>query len=114
MDKKPKALIVRDRFDDKMGLGKSLPSKMPTIDPDDLIGRSFLTPPNESGERFRATIKRKIFDDPSLEEPSVDNIKFILQVDDSKADEIVEYNYIIDQLNKETLDEFNDDGEKIF
>ena len=97
-----------------MGLGKSLLPKMPTIDPDDLIGRSFLPPPNESGERFRATIKRKILDDPSLEEPSVDNNKFIRQVDDHKADEIVDYNFIIDQLNKRIHDEFSDDGEKIF
>ena len=37
-----------------------------------------------------------------------------MQTDDAKADEIVGYNYIIDQINKEVLDEFNDEGTSIF
>ena len=33
---------------------------MPTFDPSDLIGRTFLLPPEENGERHRAKVTRKI------------------------------------------------------
>ena len=33
---------------------------MPTFDPSDLIGRTFLLPPEENGERHRAKVTRKV------------------------------------------------------
>ena len=33
---------------------------MPTFDPSDLIGRTFLLPPEENGERHRAKVSRKV------------------------------------------------------
>ena len=32
---------------------------MPTFDPEDLIGRTFLLPPEENGERHRAKVTTK-------------------------------------------------------
>jgi hypothetical protein len=51
---------------------------MPTIEPADLIGRTFLTVPDDHGNRFRARIARKIIDiDPEsspIQDPSYSNI----------------------------------------
>ena len=33
---------------------------MPTFDPEDLIGRTFLLPPEDNGERHRAKVTRKV------------------------------------------------------
>ena len=33
---------------------------MPTFDPSDLIGRTFLLPPEENGERHRAKVTRQV------------------------------------------------------
>ena len=33
---------------------------MPTNDPEDLIGRTFLLPPEENGETHRAKVTRKV------------------------------------------------------
>ena len=35
---------------------------MAEYDPDDLIGRPFLLPPNQKGERHRASIKQKVIE----------------------------------------------------
>ena len=36
---------------------------MPVFDPDDLIGRTFLLPPQENGERLRAKVPRKVVEE---------------------------------------------------
>jgi hypothetical protein len=91
---------------------------MPTIAPDDLIGRTFLTPPDEHGNRHRARIARKIIDvnpdNEPLEDPSYSNVRFILAIDDKTTDEIIGYNEVIDQYNREIEDEFDDNGEKLW
>ncbi len=100
-------LIVKDRHDRSE---LSFTPRLPTIDPKDLIGRTFLTHPNETLQRFRAKITRRIIDDPSIEDPSYENVKFLIQIDDSKSEEIVTYNDIIQHLNKDIPDEFSEDG----
>ena len=35
---------------------------MPTFDPSELIGRTFLLPPVENGERHRAKVTRKVYE----------------------------------------------------
>jgi hypothetical protein len=91
---------------------------MPTIAPDDLIGRTFLTPPDKHGNRYRAWIARKIIDvspeNEPLEDPSYSNVRFILAIDDKTTDEIIGYNEVIDQYNREIEDEFDDNGEKLW
>jgi len=54
---------------------------MPTISPDDLLGRSVLLPPNDEGERFHAKIVCKIIDHDKdlLDQPEM--IQFLVSVD---------------------------------
>ena len=55
----PKPIVfVRSRQDDSQSATKP----MAEYNPDDLIGRTFLLPKNEQGERLRATIKRKVIE----------------------------------------------------
>ena len=103
-------LFVKDCHD--IDMSKS--PQMPTISPDDLLGRTFLLPPTDSGERFRAKISRKILDDGERENPEYDNVRFLLQVDGHEADQIIEYNQIIDQINAHIDDDLNDDGEQVW
>ena len=63
---------------------------MPTFDPSDLIGRTFLLPPEENGERHRAKITRKVVEiiDPE-DGKRVENINFILDIGNGKVEEII-------------------------
>ena len=55
----PKPIVfVRSRQDDSQSATKP----MAEYNPGDLIGRTFLLPKNEQGERLRATIKRKVIE----------------------------------------------------
>ena len=57
---------------------------MPTFDPSDLIGRTFLLPPEENGERHRAKVTRQvgeIIDQGNGQR--VENINFILDIGNS-------------------------------
>ena len=54
----PRPIFVRSRQDDSQSATKP----MAEYNPDDLIGRTFLLPKNEQGERLRATIKRKVIE----------------------------------------------------
>ena len=43
---------------------------MHSMDPNDLIGRTFLKEPEQDGTRHYAKIVRKIMDDPDVEDPN--------------------------------------------
>ena len=43
-------------------LDKSVSKRMAEYNPDDLIGRCFLLPPNQKGERHQASIKQKVIE----------------------------------------------------
>ena len=57
---------------------------MTEYNPDDLIGRTFLLPPNQKGERRRAYIKQKVIEIyeklDADQNTVVDNINFLLDV----------------------------------
>ena len=55
---KPKAPTVFIRSRDEENPSGSKPT--PTFDPSDLIGRTFLLPPEENGERHRAKVTRQV------------------------------------------------------
>ena len=61
--------------------------------PDDVIGRTFLLPKNEQGERLRATIKRKVIETSKLldeqHENAIDKINFHLDVGHGRAKPIM-------------------------
>ena len=66
----PKPIIfVRSREDDSQSATKPISE----YNPDDLIGRTFLLPKNEQGERLRATIKRKVIETSKLLDNQHDN-----------------------------------------
>ena len=54
---------------------------MPTLDPEDFIGRTFLLPPEENGERHRAKVTRKVVEISDHENGHrAENSNFILDI----------------------------------
>ena len=57
-DNGPKPIFIKDRHPSKDILAD--PPRMPTIEPNDLLGRTFILPKDDNGEALRATITRKM------------------------------------------------------
>ena len=80
----------------KQDLDKSVSKPMAEYNPDDIIGRTFLLPPNQYGERHRASIKQKVMEiSEKLDEHQnavVDNINFLLDVRQGRSQAIISYN----------------------
>ena len=76
---------------------------MEEYNPDDLIGRTFLLPKNEQGDRLRATIKRKVIETSKHLDNQYDNaiekINFHLDVGQGRAEAIMSYVQILDDLD---------------
>ena len=88
------------------GLGKMIVNLLPNPwqnNPDDLIGRTFLLPKNEQGERLRATIKRKVIETSKHLDDQHDNaiekINFHLDVGQGRTEAIMSYVQILDHLD---------------
>ena len=80
-------VYLKSRHDDDPG--KSKP--MPGFDPDDLVGRTFLKPLDENGERHRATVKKKIIvqeetDTEQDQDDRISNILYTIDIGNGKAD----------------------------
>ena len=72
---------------------------MPEFDPDSLVGRTFLLPPEENGDRFRAEVTQKVVEIIEDQEGKrVKNINLIMKVGKGKVEEIISYNQLIDYL----------------
>ena len=72
---------------------------MHTFDPTDLIGRTFLLPPEENGERHRAKVTRKVVEIIDQENGNrVENINLILDTDNGKDEELISYNQLLQHL----------------
>ena len=72
---------------------------MPTFDPTDLIGRTFLLPPEENGERHKAKVTRNVVKIIEQENSHrVENIDFILDIANGKVDELISYNLLLEHL----------------
>ena len=102
----PKPIIfVRSRQDDSQSATKP----MAEYNPDDLIGRTFLLPKNEQGERLRATIKRKVVETSKLldnqHDNAIDKINFQLVVGQGRAEDIMSYVHILDPLDQQEQQE---------
>jgi hypothetical protein len=105
--KPPFIMDRRDRW--RLSQGElPTPNHLPSLNPDDLIGRTFLAPPEQDGQQFRARIQRKIIDG-DVEDPSYENVKFILKIDGDRADEIVGYNEVVVHMNRQLAEEFDED-----
>ena len=73
------------------------PIHMSSIDIPNLLGRSFLLPPVDNGERHMA----KIIDIDDHGQP-LEDIKFKLKINKDQAEEIMSYNQLMDYIQKGT------------
>ena len=98
-------IFVRSRQDDNQSATKP----MAEYNPDDHIGRTFLLPKNEQGERLRATIKRKVIETSKLldnqHDNAIDKINFHLDVGQERAKAIMSYVPILDHLDQQEQQE---------
>ena len=94
-DQKAPTVFIRSR--DAENPSGSKP--MPTFDPSDLIGRTFLLPPEENGERHRAKVTRQVVE--IIDQGNgqrVANINFILDIGNGKVEELISYNELLEHL----------------
>ena len=90
-----------------------------SFSPDKIVGRTYLLPPNEEGERLRATITKKITDKQANVEE--ERIKYLVKYGKNKStdevmevdEEIVAYNVILDCIEARHMTEIDnlDEGE---
>ena len=72
---------------------------MPTFDPSDLIGRTFLLPPEENEERHRAKVTRQVVQIIDQDNGQrIENINFILDIGNGKVEELISYNQLLEHL----------------
>ena len=72
---------------------------MPTFDPSDLIGRTFLLPPEVNGERHRAKATRQVVEIIDQDNgQGVENINFILDIGNGKVEELISYNQLLEHV----------------
>ena len=100
-------VFIRSRQDDA---DPSHTKPMPEFDPDDLIGRTFLLPPQENGERLRAKVTKTVVEEIEAEDANrIPNINFILDIGEGKVEELITYNQLLDHLEQaEEEDNFMD------
>ena len=81
---------------------------LPGFNPDDLVGRAFLLPPGDNGERLRSKVARKVVEDiEQADGERVQKLSFILGIGNGKMEEIISYNQLVDHLEAAA----NDDNE---
>ena len=80
-------------------------SPMPIVDPNDLVGRTFLMPPQDDGQRFRARIVRAIQDHEQNLAKDEDRIHFLCSINDDQFEEIMSYNELLRSLEKDGEDD---------
>ena len=97
-------VYIKSRHDDGPTSRKTLPG----FNPDDLVGRTFLLPPGDNGERLRAKVTRKVVEDiEQADGERVQKLSFILGIGNRKLEEIISYNQLVDHLEAAA----NDDNE---
>ena len=88
-------VFIKSRHDDSPTSSKPLPE----FNPDDLVGRTFLLPPGDNGERLRAKVTRKVVEVvEKADGKRVQNLSYILGVGNGKVEEIISYKQLVDHL----------------
>ena len=91
-------VFISSRQDDA---GPSIIKPMPEFDPDNLICRTFLLPPQENGERLRAKVTKKVVEEIEAADGNrIPNINFILDIGEGKVEELIPYNQLLDHLEQ--------------
>ena len=94
-EQKAPTVFIRSREEENPSGSKP----MPTFDPSDLIGRTFLLPPEENGERHRAKVTRQVVEIIDQDNGQrVENINFILDIGNGKVEELISYNQLLEHL----------------
>jgi hypothetical protein len=73
---------------------------MVTVNPQELLGRTFLMDTQEDGQRFCAHIVECISDHKSNVHCSDDHVKFRVSVNEDEYKEIITYNELMDFIEK--------------
>ena len=95
LDQKGPTVFIRSR-DEENPSGSKL---MPTFDPSDLIGRTFLLSPEENGERHSAKVTRQVVEIIDQDNAQrIENINFILDIGNGKVEEQISYNQLLEHL----------------
>ena len=72
---------------------------IPTFDPSALIGRTFLLPPEENGERHRTKVTRQVVEIiDQANGQRIEIINFILDIGNGKVEELISYNQLLEHL----------------
>ena len=94
-EQKAPTVFFRSRDEDNPSGSKP----MPTFDPRDLIGRTFLLPPEENGERHRAKVTRQVVEIIDQDNGQrIENINFTLDIGNGKVEELISYNQLLEHL----------------
>ena len=75
---------------------------MSIINFDDLLGRTFLLPMDETGERKRATISEHVKDLYQDQVSREDQLRFKLKIDGDQLDDLISYNQLMEYLEDKT------------
>jgi hypothetical protein len=106
-------LFVRSKSDKANTDEPSVSRRMATIDPKDLLGRTFLTDSESDGQRFRARIVRAILEHDADMKRDPQHVRFLCEVDGDTADEIYTYNQVLDLIEQDNLD-MDSDTEQLY
>ena len=94
-EQKAPTVFIRSRDEENPSGSKP----MPTFDPSDLIGRTFLLPPEENGERHRAKVTRKVVEIIDQDNGQrIEIINFILDIGNGNVEELISYNQLLEHL----------------
>ena len=75
---------------------------MSIINFDDLLGRTFLLPMDENGERKRATISEHVNDFYQDQVSREDKLRFELKIDYDQLEDLISYNQLLEYLEDKT------------
>ena len=92
--------VIKSR-DDHNPSDSKLHTTSPIIDPEDLIGRTFVMDSQPDGQQSRARIVKLIEDHDYKLENNKDRIKFLLSINEDTSEEVITYNQLLDYLAKE-------------
>ena len=82
--------------------GPDNPPPMSIINLDDLLGKTFLLPMDENGERKRATISEHVKDLCQQQVSREDQLRFKLKIDGDQLDDLISYNQLMEYLEDKT------------
>ena len=82
--------------------GSDNPPPMSIIIFDDLLGRTFLLPMDENGERKRATISEHVNDLCQEQVSREDQLRFKLKIDEDQLDDLISYKQLMEYLEDKT------------